>query len=623
MTTLRMQLKEWIRGICALAFLAALAAGRVAAQPEIPPEIPAAISSSISPGDQPLTRFIPEDAWFVLHAPNVPKLIEAWRSTPFYALYRDPRAGAMFKPMRREFENFRRSIQERRGVSFEQLIRFFDGGFVLAGLPAPAGSDSPVEWVILFEHNGDPKILEHLQHGQPELPAGMRLERLPKKYGNAVYTETSLIRAGGESDEGLQSPAETVESFDDFFTPRLALHCGAQGRPIERMIAMLGGQGALASFAAKYRSSRLNGVVDGGDVMAYADVRGLAGWLARSRSMDLGLPGFNPEGLKLDEIRSAAMTLTLDEGGVSVDTAFWAPGTRTGVSRALFLCQPGTAFSAVGQLPADTLAYSAVRLDLTGLWDVLLDAMRGSFPAIYETLALQLQNLAQQQGLDIRQDLLGPFGGQAVKFQQAVGTAKHPELAKTFLFDVARPGRLRQSLDTLLQYGSRSFQAYTADRHDLSNGTLWELRAGAPASQAAVKRTPFLYFFLTDAWLVVSRDRAGIEALAKLWNGEAPALLCEREDWRAAATAMPEGRVSESYSNAEAFEYMLSGRITAVRSALENRIETGDALDGHAQTSLLNEFFGHVMTSRMYDGDDVFRSRTRLAYPAGDGQNPE
>lgn len=553
---------------------------------------------------QELLTLMPSESVMVLHVHDVPQLLEAWQRSPFLKFFQDSRTTKLFQPLRLEFEAYKSKLEATRGVSLNTLLKFFDGELVLAAIPAPplAEGGLPVEWILAFEHNGDPEVLKALRQSQ----AG----RTMKQHAGLSYFESSVTGATSSGSSFM---------IHDHYGSRVVVHAGGRGTPILGVLGAMAGEPKDGGFAVTKTRTRYGSAAKSAPLEIFLRLPTLVSWLTKS-----GLKGdwarqWNLNGLKLDEVEELYVAAHPTEDALDASLVFYIPPPRKGIARAFFCGKPAP-FALVERLPADTLAYSASKVELEAMWQVLLESVHGSFPAVFQLLQSQLLQLEQNQGLSVERDLLAPFSGEIVKLQYLDEEARQAQPMTTYLLDVKTPDALRRNLETLLRYGAAGFGAYHSERHDLSNGTLWQLYAGL-AGEVTSNRKPFFYLFLTDSTLVATADRACLEALVKSWSDPASSRLVDSAPYGQVMTDLPDQRVSESFADAFAFERQWASRFKQINVG-GKRQELWESGLNRRSAGLMSEFFGYLRSVRYYRGEGQLCIDARLQYPTPQGVTP-
>ena len=150
----------------------------------------ATAASAAEPKD--LARLLPADTLLAVQIHNVPRLLQQWDASPFYHFYGDPRAGSFFSPLKKKIEGFRQTMNASQGMDPDRFWQFFNGELILAGVATPPGSPVPMEWVLIFEHSGDPQILQRLK--QPHQPATAQIRQSSAQFAGLKYRRVELIR---------------------------------------------------------------------------------------------------------------------------------------------------------------------------------------------------------------------------------------------------------------------------------------------------------------------------------------------------------------------------------------------------------------------------------------------
>jgi len=608
-----------------------------------------------------LTQYLPADTLVVVHVRDMPGLLRKWDASPFHRFYGDPRCGAFFGPLRAKLEAFKETMNSAQGIDPDRLWKFFSGDVLLAGLAAPAGSSDPIQWVLIYEHNGDPTIVERLKtaHHRP----GARIQQTVQSYGGLEYVQTSAMREivtsipvkkskkgkkhkkfkleelNGEltierSDDAAEGPLapafpvkqQITENNYDYFGPAVMILAGAHEQALQQILARMGGQGGSAALtdSGDYARLRPSQKSNGNDLGAYVNVAALAGWWASQGGSLL----FNPGGLRLEEVRAAAFTLDLRPDRLAFDLALLAPPPRQGLSRLLFL-PTGTPPEAARLVPPQAVIYAAMQIPLPDLWPVLMETLRGVNPAFSALIEGTLMDFEKRSGVNVSRDLVGRLGTSVVRFllpeDERLATEARPEgrahptrEGATYAIAVNEAASFRPSLLGLLDSGSQTYQSYGVEADKAGPWPLWALREGQPGVGVVAAGAPNLYLCVTDHWLLLGTRRAGIDAvIERLAHSKQPS-LADRKPFTALRRQLPADRTGELFLGAggvgKLFESALLKELAESKKG-KPAPWLPVRLDAIPEPGLWSEYFG-PLGSAMTQHDGVLRLRSFVLYPA-------
>lgn len=599
---------------------------------------------------QDLTRLAPADTVLVVSIPDVPGLLKKWDDSPFYRFYDDPRAAAFFRPLRRAVEGFKASLS---GVEEDRLWRFFSGGLVLAGVAAPPGSEDPVEWVLIFEHNGDAQILEKLQQGLAD--PGARVEQIKQNFAGQPYTQTRVIRevaadvptrrekkkkhkkrdavldrpemdlslnlpTGGAS--AVQLKRQVVEQSEDYFGSSIIVHAGAKGHPLRQVLSLIARQAGTPSLGQTSGFKQLRQVMGGrGEIRVFANVAALAGWLERQQQEASPLGRVVDFGqLHLEEVKAVGVSMELHNDRTAFDVAVVAPPPRAGISRLLFPAG-GEAPKVAPLAPAEAVGFSAVTYPVEDLWIVLSQTMQAASPSINLLVQAQLAGFKQNTGIDFQRDMIGRMGSSVARFMlpgkgRRGGDA--PEDLTTYMVGLRDAAAFRDTLKSMLAYGAQAYGAYRVEPTKLGAWALWTIYQGGQAGPATqTGERPLFHFCVTDKWLLCGESRAGIEALAARAEHPNMPSLSGKPEFRRVMDLLPENRFGESYLNTGGLRALVEMGLLAQAPEHGKRKKHGflplnpDLLP---KDVVWNDYFG-PMGSAMSQQGDTLRLQAMVLYP--------
>ena len=575
-----------------------------------------------------LTRYVPAGALLAVHVPSVPQLIQHWEDSPFYKFYGDARTAGFFRPVRGQIEQYKRRMLEHHQISPEQFMGFFNGGLVLAGMPASKGGSGPFEWLLLIEHNGDPRLIERFKAGPK--PDGGRIERVTREYRGVDYQTIRLIReekssipvgkskTGGEKVRAGNRAArrQVVDEFDDYFGRSLIVHAGARGKPIHRVLELLADPASGPSLGAVPALQELREALGPDpDIEIYADLEGLARYYENAvAAEELGL---DLKALHLDQLEAAMIKLDLRADRVAAELAVRAPEPRRGVSRLLFLSEDDGPQTGARLVPPETLLYSSTRLPLSQGWKILWEMAGEAMAEFSETMEPQMEALGRGAGIDLDTQLFGQLGSDLVRFVLPGGGRRGGREPSTYVIGLRDGQVFGDALDALLRTASRTFGAFFVEESRVRGRTTLTLYSGRPELTTPGSTRALLHMCSTERWFIAGRRRDGIEAVLERLDADSAPVLRDKPTYQEIMGQLPADRCAESYAD-------IGGIARWLEQGLPPGVLPGPSPGGRGAglvapfmtpaTDVWGEYFGPVGSARRIDGDTL-HVQIMMLYP--------
>lgn len=619
------------------------------------------LTQAATPATPELERLLPADTLVAVYVPSVPDLLEKWDASPFYRFYGDPRSAAFFRPLREKVEGLKQRMSAEQGVSSDRFWSFFSGGLVMAGLPTPKGSKEPIEWVLIFEHNGDEQIIGKLK--QPISPKGSLQVRVSQdRHAGLAYRRVTLIKevkadlpsknvekkkkkkkdrlngfaldglAGGAGEDeaksgpdlslnlptapgAVQVKQQVVEEYHDYFGPSIIVHAGSKGRPIERVLGRIAKPGAADTLAASTDFKSLTQAIGGrGEIVAWANTAAL-GRTFDAEAMEDRSPLSDMTQLRLQEFRAAAGRLSLQTGRAQLDLAVSAPEPRQGVSRLLFLPQSAPP-QAARLVPSDALAYWSSSYPLRQVWPLAMEMLMRVSPPTFLLVDSQVKGFEQQTGLSLERDLLGQLEPRVVRFLTLERGGRKPLEMTTTMVGVRDAKALRPAIQTTLEYVSRLYQTFHLETAKAGPWPLWVIREGRPDVAATAQTAPAFYVCLADEWLLLGGSRKGIEDAVARMQGQAKGSLAELDSFQRMAKELPADRFSEIFLNTGEISRLAElGLLPPGGKKGKKKKEDWSPVNAKMMPpkAVWGEFFGPLANSATREGD-VIKMQTLMLY---------
>ncbi len=569
-------------------------------------------------GGAELTAWLPEQTLVAFEVPSLPALTRAFEASPFYQFYGDPAGVEFFQPLRLALGEVQSQVVARGAVEPERLARFFSGAAVLAGVATPGGAAEPIEWVLIFEHNGDEAVLEALRAG-PRL-AGVRVSRTDEA-GVAGLTRLRLTRAeratipgaGANGTQGAELPArrQRIEEYQQFFGPTVGIHAGVAGEPARWILERMerpAGEGFAAPFAGL-----------GAALPAQAEARVLINLATLDRLLEGGGKNarlrFDPRALRLDQIRAAA-ALDFRADRLALELLVEAPQPPTGVAELLFL--GGEAPPRAAHLvPPDVLLYSSAGYPLAEAWTKARALLGAAAPALAQAMNAQLDSMRQASGIDFERGLFGSLGDGVVRFVWPGGGGQSQPEMTTLMLAVRDRAALSEAIEGLLRYVSEGLGLCQVERSGGARHRLWTVRPGRPGAPATGQ--PWVHLALTEEWLMGGMRPDGLREVLRRMEQSPRESLATSRSYIEMMERLPAGRYWEGFTD-------LGGVYPLLEAALP--IQSAAKQAGAGDWSPVDEarlpgaevwarYFGSMGAARTIEGDRL-KLETFILYPAAE-----
>ncbi len=574
----------------------------------------------LAAGRGPRSLPLPAEALAVVEVRDLPAFMRSVEQSPLNRMYQDPRAANFFQPMREQMTNWRQRLSAKKGGPVD-FAAFFNGSLHAVGLPAGAGSDSPMTWALVLQHNGDTQLAEQLKN-RPA-PHGYRWMREARSAGHVAYTHVRLeplptpstgqitqlpdIPQRGQSDkkkdqQKSRKPKVKKLAYDEFVNDRLLIVAEDEGRPIEKILAGLNQPDSGKSWweAPEY-ASLMNGAPEHA-IRFYLNIPALVRWYDAQAAAGQGY--FFMSGLKLGELIGLGGTIAVQPDRLAVNLGLWASELRQGISRVLFASAAAPGPTAQW-IPADALSYIAGSYRFTEIWRTLREGAGVTFPAFLALLDGQLMQFQQNAGVNAEEAILGRLGPQLISFTQAppAGVKGNPQT--TLIVTLREPQTFGPALAKAITYFGQTFGFYL-ETADAGGAKINRVLQGRP--DVGQPGDLLFAYGLTDQWLAASQSVQDLQMTMNRLRSTKADGLAGRKDFQAAMDKLPANRVAEGWASLPAWRPMLKDGLKILadqKKSGQDKAWLPVAASKVPPQEVLADYVGSAASARTIDGNQV------------------
>lgn len=550
-------------------------------------------------GDGPLLSLLPSGAETLTLVPDVPSLLEAFRTTPFQSIYENPRYRTFLGPLvdLLEVENpdLGPSLRKPNAMPPVQL----SGALITAEYPRFRSGGGEMPRIVIYEvRPGEGAAFLEILLASAQGP-GVRVNRETDPIeGRGVVAlqryreveETIEVRGRARKYRREMMEERGLDRYEPDFAPI------ATRRELTEELFFAGDD-----FVIRCEGGRelLGAVLE--RIGLGEDAPGLATqlkWTAprasmRSEPLTLYYRDLRPEGkagrkkfdedelrLGLQEIRSMIGGLSLRDDRLAVEIAVYVPAPRTGVGKLLFINTPNPApqFESGGFLPvegyrrdaanlvpADAVGYSAFSADMAELWTEAYRILQRGAPEVADLLDIYFQT--QQVRGDFASRFASTFGSRWLTFsrypeERGMGMDE-PEM--TAMLEIRDSAALAPVLDHWLQNLSELLNL-RVEKFTVSGRQYFKLQGAESLDPRLTPLGPLAYICLAERWLILSvRQEHILAALGRLQSRSTPgpealpgaAPLFHEAGYRELHASLPSERFFEAYALPSAADHVM------------------------------------------------------------------
>ncbi|MBI4879060.1 MAG: type II secretion system protein GspG [Planctomycetes bacterium] len=415
-------------------------------------------------------RLLPEGTILVFSVDDLAASSQAEASMPLNKILAEPDVQAFLdKPKTMASEALGKLLEEARkekgfedfNISLDQLMGGSYGRFFLAlthvRLPdLQAGWEMPDIGLILGiegkEGAPDWQALLKEMVSRAAGSSGVEIGFQPVAGENYSYEE--LVGGEGERPPMLLGRVGDLQLFSLSHVSMKAVMDRVAGKSTEP---------SLADGARYQRAQKKLGLASPGSSRFYLNTEVAIHMVAEAVKLGLGEAGQTQYLPRVDQVIDMLGLLCLkevasagiSEDGIAVSNA-WI-GTE-GEMKGLMKLDPGKPvdFALLDEIPQDTASFALFSLDVSVLYDVVMDVVRTVDEGVYQEAQQALQGIGAQiagEGnppLDLRNDVLANIGPSFVFMQPQSASAMSPSMF--FLAEVREPEKVIQSLKSILGF---------------------------------------------------------------------------------------------------------------------------------------------------------------------------
>ncbi|MCE5230608.1 hypothetical protein LLG95_13590 [bacterium] len=549
-----------------------------------------------------LAALLPEETIAIVRAPDMPSLIRAFEGSRLDDMYHDQDDAKVFRSLRREITSAQDRMAARGSISNRQLRAFARGEAILAAIP-PSGGGKSVQWVLLFEHSGDPAVLKALNEGPK--PSNARVEKSQQRIGPFPMTHFRIVREVAAKIPGAKGGSDALrqvsEEYDQYLGPSIGVYGPAAGNPVPRILDRLARAQAGEAFAPPSLLTATDSLKTRGQAVLAVDLGRIVHQSILNMTRGKQSLLFDPRAFEISGVRAAA-SVDLKPDRIGVELAIETPAQPGGAAQLLTLAAP-LPRNASDLVPADAFAYTALGYPLDGGWQKLRAVFAAASPSLNQSLQMQLQSIHQATGTDVEAGLFHNLDNSVIRFVWPKNGGKSQLEMSTFLVRVKNEKAFQASLDLLLKYISQGFGLYQIVHAQYLGQPLWGLRPGRPDVASQVE--PSFWFGLAGGWAVCGMRIEGVrEAIRRIGQNPADS-LGRRSRFKSATAALPPDRVGEGYIDLGAM-----ARITSIPAPVRDaakRMKITPLMPGESGAfgKLWSQYFAPIAVSRTVENNTM------------------
>jgi len=550
---------------------------------------------------QPLERFLPESTLAVVSADDVPRLVNDLRDGELGAmLVQDDGPIASEEPFTLPDGEIL-ELPDGEALSFANLDRLLSGRLaaaIVAVGEGPTGEDEP-ELVLLADFEGDFEAMKFLQ----TLDRGENAEDL--LFTEEAYGEATLVIEELANDD----PGEARMTEYWALVNGVAIEATSLERLRDTVDAVLE-DGAQASLADSDNYLRALDLAGANQLRAYLNLESGIQYLRGYLESGPGFPP-NPLGVTFDSFWASLALNELDSLIAAVDLEGDAIegavgilyGSREGVIKMLsYTSEP---LDYPHWIPAEARDSSVSNLDFSAALEAFEGMMIDMSPRFESILQLQLDNLREQTGVDVRESMINNLGAELIAFSvwdsPDGAAANAPEVEYTVMaVPVRDPAAFQNAIKALTEQ-------FAGGAEVLQAREFLDFEIVTPGVQA--QDNPAFAYAFANGYLVISVGSVDLLERTLYRMGQSNEGLWNQPAIVDGIHRMPEGAVGATY-------YDLGAALEVVYEALKAGWAQ-EALQGVAGLTAPNNLpenlsLPYFMLSLSYELDGAQVTRTRI-----------
>jgi hypothetical protein len=522
-----------------------------------------AVANAADP--KPFEEILPESTSVFLSVRNLPTVLKWHETSSLDGLFKEAEMQPFLKKAAEAFETLIAEMKKEAGFTLADLKEACTGEVALAiGEPnellaiKDKGGDGPI--IILVEARGTrDKVREILKKG---------LEKVERRKRELDFRGQEIIALEPRRDEKDRSEESTVyiAHADDLLAVSLSRNFlqDTLANRTETAVKPL-------SQAAEFKELRAKHGKDAA-IFAYANT---GKWIDK-------LPALVPAGsgppdqvskvfeiLGLSRVRAAGLATHLSADGAKSTYFLLAPSGPGGLLS--FVWTKPQALSFPSLIPEDASSAWVSLVDFGALWKTIEDAVRTFAPS--GEGQDPIKSVEAALGINLKEDLIAPLGGQVSFFQRAGKKAASPEFA--ILVDVKNREKLEATLGKLLPMVP-FFQ-----KSEYLGRSVWALNVPGQSPEEGGE-IPAVSFSVMDTHFVVGQSKPVVEELLRRVGKEVKSVK-DSADFKALAGRLPPSTTFLGYESPKSFTDLideLKQTLSDLEEASKDDEDDGDGDDG-------------------------------------------
>lgn len=397
----------------------------------------------------PLANLVGEDAPVIMLSRDIPGQWAEWHAHPMSKAWDDPQIREFFAPLRDKLDTLNQKTKERLGHDLADLLSWTRGDAIIA-IPTLDGVSADRPNLLCVVEYG-----ENLEKVKTLLLSDACKELLKlQKRDTERYADTTLYI--DEFATAAGAPGRRMVWLAD----NGMLYCGTSRETVISAFESARAGGVANALGKSERLLRINERL-GGDTqfLLHANLRPFYSLLDTFLKAQAANPN-NKAAMMLD-LASLGTSLGLDAlDSFFVASKYSAEGSEavTGITWSeargllgLFTLSDGPA-PRPAFLPADSLTTGVGRFDCAAAFSAVEEIVQRVVPMGFAYYQNTLASLRQQQGIDLKRDLIGNLGDEVCLIQRKprAGVPVPGMLEQVFIISLKDETVFRAALDKLL-----------------------------------------------------------------------------------------------------------------------------------------------------------------------------
>ena len=485
---------------------------------------------------KPFEEILPESTSAFVSVRSLPALLKWHETTSLDGLLKDAEMQPFLKKLSETFEVLMAEMKKEAGFTLADLKEAATGEIAFAiGDPneflavKEKGGDGPA--LLLVEARGTKdKVREVLKKG---------LEKVERRKRELDFRGQTIVALEPKEDDqpGPKKPTIYILHTDDLLAISLA-------RPFLQDTLANRTEAAVKplSQAAEFKELRAKQGKDAA-IFAYANT---GRWIDK-------LPALIPEGsppeqtakvldiLGLSRVRAAGLATFLSSDGAKSTYFLLAPSGPTGLLS--FVWTKPQALSFPSMIPEDATSAWVGLVDFGSLWKTIEEAVRTFAPA-GDDGQNPIKSSEMALGVNWKDDLIAPLGGQVSYFQRAGKKPGNPEFG--ILVEIKDREKLQATLGKLLPMVP-FFQ-----KSEYLGRSVWTLNIPGQSPEEGGEAMPAVSFSVMDTHFVLAQSKPIVEELLRRVGKEVKSVK-DSADFKALASLVPPSTTFLGYESPRSF----------------------------------------------------------------------